>query len=152
MTDRADFDHWSARCGAIVAALCLMLSISSASFAQNRQPVPEPETEYDRCISTGEAAQGVMPAIYDCQRAELDREDAELNRVYRLLRQRLPPAASRKLQIEQRAWLKRRDPKCLKESNLEDGTQDSQMDWLNCLIMETGGRATELGARLKTLR
>lgn len=93
-----------------------------------------------------------MPAIYDCQREALGREDGELNRVYRLLRQRLSAAAFRKLQIEQRAWLKRRDPKCLKESNLEDGTQDSQMDWLNCLIVETGGRAAELGARLKTLR
>ena len=141
-------------CGVILAATFLAMSIPGWSLAQRRPAMPDSETEYDRCSSTGEAARGVMPAIYDCQRAELDRVDAELNRIYRQLRQRLPAARFSQLRIEQRAWLKRLEPGCLKESRKRggEGTQDEQFFWLGCLIQETGGRAAELEAMLPRRR
>ena len=146
--DRAGSYHRALRFGMILAMAGLAISVPGTSFSQKRQPGPDPETEYDRCSSTGEAAQGVMPAIYDCQRAELDRVDVELNRIYRELRRRLPAARFSKLRIEQRAWLKRLEPGCLKESRKlgGDGTQDEQFFWFACLIQETGGRAAELQA------
>jgi len=92
-----------------------------------------------------------MPAIFDCQRAELDRVDDALNRTYQQLRRRLPAARFRKLQIEERAWLKRLDPLCQKEAGRQNGGtmgQDWQFFWLGCLIRETDVRLSELEALL----
>ena len=151
MTNRVNVNRL---CGIAVAAFCLTPSIPGTSFAQKTQSASNPQTEYDRCRNTGEAAQGVMPEIFDCQRAELDRVDAKLNRIYRQLRQRLPAARFYKLRIEQRVWLKRLEPECLKEARElgGDGTQDEQYIWLGCLALETGARADELEAMLPRAR
>ncbi|MFA6113425.1 MAG: lysozyme inhibitor LprI family protein [Sphingomonas sp.] len=137
-----------AREAAILVSLCLALPVpgvaSGLSQAGTRDAAGE--SEYERCSN---AAQAVMPEIFDCQRAELDRVDGALNRTYQQLRRTLPPARFRKLQIDERAWLKRLDRTCTSEGGGSDALgQDSQFFWLGCLIRETHMRLIELEALL----
>src|SRR5689334_24193135 len=67
---------------------------------------------YETCLRTGEAADGVMPAIEDCNRAELHRRDQELNRLYADLIHRLPSSQVRTLRDAERIWIQRRDRTC----------------------------------------
>jgi uncharacterized protein YecT (DUF1311 family) len=137
-----------ARHGAILASLCVVLPTPTAAFGgrQADKGGEAAESAYERCSS---AAQAVMPEIFDCQRAELDRVDDALNRTYQQLRRTLPPTRFRKLQTEERAWLKRLDRTCMKEAGGRDSLgQESQFFWLGCLIRETATRLGELEALL----
>ncbi|WEJ98261.1 MAG: lysozyme inhibitor LprI family protein [Candidatus Sphingomonas phytovorans] len=132
----------------ILASLCVVLPIPSSAFGRSQADTggKAVESAYERCSS---AARAVMPKIFDCQRAELDRVDNALNRTYQQLRRTLPPTRFRKLRIEERAWLKRLDKTCTKEAGGSDALgQDSQFFWLGCLIRETDTRLSKLEALL----
>ena len=145
--------NFRVRCrGLALAATFPAMSIPGASLAQQHPTASEPQSAYERCFSTGDAARGVMPAIFDCQHAELDRVDEELNRAYRQLRQDLPAARFQKLRIAQREWIKRRDSRCLADTGAASGAQDSQMEWLSCLILATSLRAYDLEQMLPRTR
>ena len=67
---------------------------------------------YNRCMATGDAAQGIQSALQDCIGAEYGRRDSELNRVYRATMATLPPDRKDALRSEERAWLITREQKC----------------------------------------
>jgi uncharacterized protein YecT (DUF1311 family) len=118
-------------------------------------------TAYDRCMETGEASQGMDPAMIACSEAEFDRQDAALNAAYaaalKVLRDEAVEQAALGLDLDdsngartrqarvraaQRDWLRYRDSKCLSE-NQSGGTMD-RLTGRNCVIEETIRRTSEL--------
>lgn len=95
------------------------------------------QSTFDRCLNTGDARMGVMPAIFDCYRQELSRKDKQLNITYRAVRKNLTPAKQRELQVLERGWIAQRDKTCKAEA---DGSQDGQISWYGCLLQETERR------------
>jgi len=81
-----------------------------------------------------------------CAKRDYEAADKELNCVYGQLMRTLTPTKQKKLQKEQRAWLKERDPKCRKEANDEaEGGSMWPMLFDSC-------RETSTKARIKQLK
>lgn len=70
------------------------------------------QSPLDRCLNTGEAAQGITPAMAACFGADYRRADARLNATYQATMKRLPPARKAMLRASQRDWIRHRDAAC----------------------------------------
>ncbi len=66
----------------------------------------------EECNPEGNQAQ-----MNACAREDFAKADRKLNSAYERLMNSLTPARKKKLLGEQRAWLKRRDPRCREEAN-----------------------------------
>ena len=82
---------------------------------------------------------GVMPAMFDCGRNELSRQDEVLNDTYRAVRKNLAPAKQKQLQDLERRWIAQREKKCNAQAD-ELGGQDGTLSWYGCMIAETEQR------------
>lgn len=99
--------------------------------------------EYNRCMSSGDAGDGVTSAMEECSQSELARQDGRLNRAYGAAMTRRDESQKAALRTEQRAWIKRRDSKCSEE--LEGGTMDALIE-TECHLEMTTLRASQLEA------
>jgi uncharacterized protein YecT (DUF1311 family) len=95
---------------------------------------------YRRCMATGAAAEGVTSGIMDCLGAEIDRQDDRLNRTYRELMGRLPPARKTTLRNLQRAWIRQRDEGCAAEPEAQAGGSIAAITHNDCILRETTRR------------
>ncbi len=77
--------------------------------------------DYNRCMNSGDAANGVTSAMLDCTVAEYKRQDARLNDAYRVAMARLSPARGSALRTAQRRWLAERDPGCRRKAKPSEG-------------------------------
>lgn len=100
----------------------------------------------NRCLNTGEAAQGVTPAMAQCYADDYKRADGELNRAYGAARQRLSTARKAELRTSQRAWIKRRDATCGKKLGPDKGTIQ-RLTYPQCLAEQTRLRTAWLKRR-----
>ncbi|HKU65438.1 MAG TPA: lysozyme inhibitor LprI family protein [Rhizomicrobium sp.] len=120
---------------AIVASTLAIPAYAEGSATKTAQRTLSPA--YKECLNTGDARMGVMPAMFDCGRDELSRQDEVLNSAYRAVRKNLTPAKQNQLQVLERRWIAQRDKKC--KAKL-DGSQDGTLLWYGCLIHETERR------------
>ena len=98
----------------------------------------------DRCMNSGEAAQGVNPAMLQCAADEYRRRDRALNNAYHAALARTPAARRPALVAAERAWIARRDAVCdplMAPEHGQIGTLDREM----CLIDHTAERTAALG-------
>lgn len=118
----------------LIAALALtsVPALSAPGAVEKRY-----SKDYDRCLSTGDAADGVQPAMTDCTAQEYGRQDARLNQAWVMVMRRLGPAKKASLRTSQRAWLKTRDRKCLAERDSYQGGSIAPMMFYNCMTNET---------------
>ena len=74
-----------ARAGARLVGLT---ALALAGQASGRTSAVEARysAAYRTCLATGDAAKGVTSGLLDCNGAEIDRQDARLNRTYRSLK------------------------------------------------------------------
>jgi uncharacterized protein YecT (DUF1311 family) len=93
--------------------------------------------------SCSDAAAGVTAEIMSCIDAELDYQDARLNRLYRNLHAKLHAREWQKLQAEERAWLARKGMEC--RAGAGGGTADA-IDIASCELDFTVRRANQLEA------
>lgn len=93
--------------------------------------------DFDRCVNTGDAAEGVQSAMNDCAGQEYSRQDARLNQAWVMVMRRLGPAKKASLRTSQRAWLKTRDRKCLAERDISGGGSIAPMMYYGCMTDET---------------
>lgn len=115
------------------------LLVSSLLLILHHSPAWSLETI--ECDYAGNQAQMNACAIRDFEMA-----DKELNTAYKQLMNSLPKSKHNELKMEQRAWLKRRDPTCQKEANKEaEGGSLWPMLYLNC-------RSTLTEARIKKIQ
>jgi uncharacterized protein YecT (DUF1311 family) len=99
--------------------------------------------DLDRCLNSGEAAQGVTPAMAACYGAELKRADGRLNRAYGAAMARSSRAKKATLRTSERAWIKRRDATCNRELGPDKGTIQ-RLNYPSCLIKQTDARTAWL--------
>lgn len=122
---------WASR-SFLPAALALS-ALTIPAYTEGLSPA------YKKCLNTGEARMGVMPAMFDCGRDELSRQDEVLNSAYRAVRKNLPPTKQKQLQDLQRHWIALRDKKCNTEAD-DLGGQDGTIIWYGCMIRATERR------------
>lgn len=113
----------------------------------------------ERCLSTGEAAQGATFPMFDCLSDEIALQDRALNTAYQAVltasrrsdaevRQNSPGDAygsgwTARIVEAQKAWVAYRDGKCLTE-NYPDGQLYRFSGYPSCILDETIKRTIEL--------
>ena len=100
-------------------------------------------SQLDRCLNSGDAAQGVTPAMSACFVAEFERADARLNVTYKTTMKRLPGSRQSALRNSQRAWIKQRDRAC-PLNNYPGAGSIERVNHPACLAKETQRRAAWL--------
>ena len=80
-----------------VLTFVLLMPLLEVSWAEE-----SPECNYE----------GTQQQMNACARRDFEKADRELNHLYKQLMATLKPSNQEKLRVEQRAWLKERDPKC----------------------------------------
>ncbi len=98
-------------------------------------------SEYNECLSTGDAANGVTVAILDCNGAEIDRQDDRLNQAYAAAMAKLSSAEKARLRTSERSWIEDRDANCRREAGAGDGGTLASVSFSGCVLNETAKRA-----------
>jgi uncharacterized protein YecT (DUF1311 family) len=92
------------------------------------------------CQKTG----GVIPAMGNCFGKAYKAADAELNQLYKQIRQVLTPDQQQRLLGAQRLWIQLRDATCTAESDLYKGGDSASPAYAACLEEETRQRTADL--------
>lgn len=85
------------------AALALLAAPAAGKAARPASLSKEGE----KCLATGEAAAGNLPAMERCVGVELRKQDRLLNAAYARALARLGPPGKAQLRASERAWLRR---------------------------------------------
>lgn len=101
----------------------------------------EKSPELERCLDSGQAAEGVTTAMAACITAELQAQDARLNAAYGQAMAGLDDAGKTRLRAEERAWIRERDAGC--NASATGGTID-RIGIPGCLLDETIRRRLSL--------
>lgn len=100
---------------------------------------PDYSLEYDNCMGGEDSGLKSDFDQTECARAELDRQDAELNRIYRRLMAALGNQRRTELRGLQRAWLIQREATCSDSGEEYQGTLDVMLE-AQCYLGKTADR------------
>jgi uncharacterized protein YecT (DUF1311 family) len=123
----------------LLATMATGALIFAAHAAGSGLARTKPADGFARCLDSGDARMGVMPAIFDCYRDELARKDTLLNDTYGSVRKRLAPARQQQLRDLERRWIADRDRTCNAEQD-KVGGQDGTVAFYGCHIQQTERR------------
>ncbi len=104
----------------------------------------QPSLANDKNASAKCVAPDSTHAINACAQQDYDAADRALNVEYKKTRARLPAPAQAELLVEQRAWLKARDPNCKRTFESEEGGSIWTSLYTNCLADATRERTAQL--------
>jgi uncharacterized protein YecT (DUF1311 family) len=96
---------------------------------------------FDKCL---DASGGVTIEMHNCEAAENERLDLELNSIYKQVMGRLDANAREHLRLQERAWLKKRDHDC--NQDIDTGGSIAPIEIDGCYIEFTDKRITVLKA------
>lgn len=120
---------------------CLLLLVAGLSTNGHAQTQKQIESRYSKdyqaCLATGNAANGVTVAMMDCNDAEINRQDARLNQAYKMVMLRLNGSAKTTLRASERSWIGARDSRCARESASERGGSLENLIYSSCVLDET---------------
>ena len=104
----------------------------------------KPTANFDRCMDSGEAAEGVTAAMVDCLGDEIELQDVRLNATYKAVMATLDDAGKRRLRESQRSWIESRDESCDRASDEEN---DGSLEFVTsntCILNKTIERSSWL--------
>ncbi len=101
---------------------------------------PQLSPQFDRCMSK---ADGVTFDMMECIGQEVQRQDARLNKAYKVLMVDLSPERKKQLREAQRAWLRFRDTNCDFYYD-PNGGSSARLSGNDCIMTMTAERAKEL--------
>lgn len=107
--------------------------------------------QFAACMSQEDAAQGVHPAMRECESAEIAYHDKRMNVAYQQLMKKLPAAKRHQLRQQQRVWMRQRDQQAQKAFEDAGSGQAGQLNSDGVLHSMTDKRADELESRLKLI-
>jgi len=110
------------------------------------RPDPSFSKRYDVCADKSE---GVTVKMRECLGEEFERQDQELNRIYKALVQTLSPNNRLILQKSERAWITYRDAACDFEGSSESGGTLEFLIVGECRVRQTLYRIEDLKKRLE---
>lgn len=128
--------------------LCALLASSKVGAQQPEDQEPEGGAytpAYGQCM---DASGGVTAAMLDCMAAEMQVQDARLNRGYLQLQKASAPARQEQLKKVQRAWVSFRDLNCDFYAEPDGGSMVT-VSVNGCLLEMTAMRADELAGLLR---
>lgn len=120
-----------------VAALTALALAGQASGRTAAAVETRYSAAYRNCLATGDAAKGVTSGMLDCNGAEIDRQDARLNRTYRAVMARLAPPARARLRASERAWIGERDRSCRRAAKTAEGGTLASVIYSGCVLDRT---------------
>jgi uncharacterized protein YecT (DUF1311 family) len=114
---------------------CIVIGAATPLLAATDAEIERRYTRtYDQCLNSGEAAQGITPAMRACVSAEIARQDIRLNQTYGAVMARQTPAGKIRLRNLERIWVVQRDRKCRAETaEFQGGTMGPQM-FMGCQL------------------
>lgn len=121
----------------VAAGIALVLSAGASAHGAPRSGYSR---DYDQCMASGDAAQGVTAGILSCTGEEIDRQDARLNQAYVIVMHRLPPARKQALRDNERRWIAGRDAHCRREAAAETGGSLAGIVYDQCILGQTLAR------------
>jgi uncharacterized protein YecT (DUF1311 family) len=124
-----------------IGTAALMLTLGFAA------PAPADEA-YDTCVGKGQTDMDYR----ECGGAWLERADADLNRMWKALRDMSTPETGKALLEEQRAWNAYKEKSCLFWASGEYGTIGSALNFPACRAAAIEARTIELGNYLDELK
>lgn len=117
---------------AVVATLTAPAGAETQAEVERRY-----SAEYNRCLASGDAARGVTVAMMDCNGAEIELQDAQLNQAYRMVMQRLSPPGKAQLRVSERAWIVQRDRRCRRSARTDQGGTIAGLTYGGCILDAT---------------
>ncbi|KQV55939.1 MULTISPECIES: lysozyme inhibitor LprI family protein [unclassified Caulobacter] len=123
---------------AFVLTTALLAAVPALAATPARRP--QPLSPVEQCDAHAKSNMEMLQCVADL----LDVEDARLNRVYKAVIRRLPPARQAALRDEQRGWIKGRDEMCgVYDDEAEYGRQ-GRIEGEICILDHTTDRADAL--------
>jgi uncharacterized protein YecT (DUF1311 family) len=125
---------------ASVAAMAVIAIISSSRVAAQSSASgvqASYSAAFNRCMKSGDAADGVTSAMMNCLGTENELQDKRLNQTYKLVMERSDAAQKDALRKSERAWIAQRDATCRAESDELGGGTASALTYSNCFLDET---------------
>jgi uncharacterized protein YecT (DUF1311 family) len=114
--------------------LIVALTATSASAQTQSQIEKRYSRVYAECM---DASGGVTSDMMDCNGSEIDIQDARLNQAYAMVMRPLTKPRKDTLRGLQRAWIKQRDAKCARASDVERGGSMAAIIYSGCILDET---------------
>ncbi len=116
----------------------LALAAPLAAHAQWPKAVEARLTrDFDRCMKSGDAARGQTLAMFECNSAEIERQDQRLNQAYRMVMGRLSAPRKTRLRQSERAWITGRDRDCKAAARQAGGGTASGLEYQGCFLRAT---------------
>ena len=122
------------------------LGILTSTAAIAASDEPRYSATYQQCI---QHSRGLEGAVAKCEAAEFDRQDQELNVVYRALAKKLSSVQRTELQKSERAWLLFRDAQCNYEYSIDSESTSGKSVFNLCKKLVTAQRIKQLKNELK---
>lgn len=123
-------------CIAVIAAIGL-IGVAPAVAQTKKQVKARYSNEYNRCMNTGLAADGVTSGIMDCSGNEIRRQDARLNEAYKMVMARSTPQQKTTLRTSERNWIGQRNKGCEKVTAPLEGGTLAMIIYSGCILDET---------------
>jgi uncharacterized protein YecT (DUF1311 family) len=121
-----------------VLALALVAGTAGAApTITDKQVEARYSAEFNHCMKTGDAANGVTSAMLDCVGDEHNRQDARLNEAYRVTMARLSTSQKLDMRESERKWIKFRDDHCQAAAGDEAGGTLGTVMINQCALDET---------------
>lgn len=119
----------------------ILVAALSFPFAAQAQWPKSVETRlsrsYQMCMNGGDAGRGQTLAMAECQRAEIDRQDARLNQAYTMVMRRLPATRKAALRQSERNWIRQRDRQCDAAQRKFAGGTMAILEYRGCILRQT---------------
>lgn len=138
--DRADSGQQGTNVMRIVTYVAIavgLIGAASAGAQTKRRVQDRYSNDYNRCMNTGDAANGVTSGIMDCNGLEIDRQDARLNQAYKMVMARSNSQQKTGLRMSERNWIGQRDARCQRASASEEGGSLTTIIYSGCILEET---------------
>ena len=129
--------------------ICVSILISPLSAYAVGRADPPFSKQYEVC---SKKAGAVDPALRECLGEEFERQDQELNRIYKALTPKLSPKNRQILLKSERAWIAYRDTTCEFESSGEEGGTFWYLIHGECRVRQTLYRIEDLRKRLEFVK
>jgi uncharacterized protein YecT (DUF1311 family) len=130
--------------GAVLSAAIFAGTPASAQTA--KQIEARYSRDYNRCLNSGDAANGATYAMRECNSAEIGRQDVRLNQAYKMVMARLNAPQKKTLRMSERTWILERDAQCRREAAEAEGGTLQPILYGGCILNETIKRTMWLEA------
>jgi uncharacterized protein YecT (DUF1311 family) len=128
-----------------------VIGLSAAIIGSAVARDPKLDSKYSKtykiCMNTGDAAQGVQPAMNSCAADEYNRQDRRLNVIYGNAIAKKSGKGKTALRLSQRKWIITRDKICATEEKKYEGGSIAPLIYFTCMTDETIMRISWLEKR-----